>query len=95
MWKDKDTNVSDKNIWRKCTCSRVSFATSFFKDLFIYSRETETQAEGEAGFMQGSRHGTQTRDPRVTPWAEGRRSTAEPPGVPLLQLLNSVTRKQP
>ena len=48
----------------------------FFKD-FIYlflerhtQREAETQAEEEAGSMQGARHGTRSRDPRITPWAE-------------------------
>ena len=45
-------------------------------------RETETQAEGEAGPMQGARCGTRSRDSRVTPWAEGRRQTAEPPRDP-------------
>ena len=60
--------------------------------LFTHSRETqrererkreaETQAEGEAGSMQGARRGTQSRDPRITPWAEGRCSTAGPPGRP-------------
>ena len=34
-------------------------------------REAETQAEGEAGSMQGAQHGTQSRDSRITPWAEG------------------------
>ena len=33
--------------------------------------EAETQAEGEAGFMQGARHGTQSQDSRIMPWAEG------------------------
>ena len=42
-------------------------------------REAETQAEGEAGSMQGARRGTRSQDPGVTPWAEGRCSTAEPP----------------
>ena len=45
-------------------------------------REAETQAEGEAGSMQGARRGTRSRDPGVTPWAEGRRSTTEPPRRP-------------
>ena len=59
----------------------------FFKD-FIYSftrdpeREAETQAEGEAGSLQGAPCGTRSWDPRVTPWAEGRCSTAELPGCP-------------
>ena len=34
-------------------------------------REAETQAEGEAGPMQGARCRTQSRDSRITPWAEG------------------------
>ena len=46
-------------------------------------REAETQAEGEAGSMQGAQRGTQSRDSRITPWAEGRRSMAEPPRDPL------------
>ena len=41
-------------------------------------REAETQAEGEAGSMQGARRGTRSRDPGVTPWVEGSRSTTEP-----------------
>ena len=34
-------------------------------------REAETQAEGEAGSMQGARRGPQSRDSRITPWAAG------------------------
>ena len=45
-------------------------------------REAETQAEGEAG-------GTRSQDPGVTPWAEGRRSSAEPPGRPESFLFNA------
>ena len=45
-------------------------------------REAETQAEGEVGSMQGARCGTRPRDSRITPWAEGRRYTAEPPRCP-------------
>ena len=57
-----------------------------FKILFIYSWETqkeaETQAEGEAGSLGGARCGTQFQDPRITSWAKGRCSTAEPPRCP-------------
>ena len=35
-------------------------------------REAETQAEGEAGPMQGARRGTQSRVSRITPWANVR-----------------------
>ena len=35
-------------------------------------REAETQEEGEAGSMLGAGRGTGFRDPRITPWAEGR-----------------------
>ena len=48
-------------------------------------REAETQAEGEAGSMQGARCGTQSRDSRITPWAEGRYSTSESPRCPKKQ----------
>ena len=34
-------------------------------------REAKTQAEGEAGSMQGARHGTRPRVSRIRPWAEG------------------------
>ena len=34
-------------------------------------REAETQAEGEAGSMQGSRRGTGSWGSRITPWAAG------------------------
>ena len=55
---------------------------NFFKDfiyLFMRDREThtqrgwgaETQAEGEAGSMQGARRGTRSQVSRIRPWAEG------------------------
>ena len=47
-------------------------------------REAETQAEGEAGSLQGARCRTRSQDPGVTPWAEGRCSTAEPPRHPYI-----------
>ena len=47
----------------------------FFKILFIYyerhtQREAETQAQGEAGSMQGARRGTQSQVSRISHWAE-------------------------
>ena len=45
-------------------------------------REAETQAEGEAGSMQGAQCGTRSQDSRIAPWAKGRRQTAEPPRDP-------------
>ena len=45
----------------------------FFKKIFIYllmkdtQREAETQIEGEAGSMQGARHGTRSWVSRITP----------------------------
>ena len=33
--------------------------------------EAETQAEGEAGSMQGARRGTRSWVSRITPWAKG------------------------
>ena len=37
----------------------------------MIEREAETQAEGEAGSMQGAQRGTRTWDSRIMPWAEG------------------------
>ena len=59
----------------------------FFKDLFIYSWETQT--EGEAGSLQGARCGTRSQDPGIMPWAKGRRSTTEPPKCPNTHLFNT------
>ena len=73
----------------------IPTVTDFFFNVYfflrfssIYSwgtqreREAETQADGEAGSIQGARCGTLSQDPGVTPWAEDRRSIAEPPGAP-------------
>ena len=46
------------------------------------NREAETQAEGEAGSIQGARWGTQFQDSGIMPWAKCRHSTAEPPRDP-------------
>ena len=60
----------------------VWFLLYFFKDLFIYDRhrerEAETQEEGEAGSMPGVRCGTRGSRP-------GRKAGAKPlshPGIP-------------
>ena len=47
-------------------------------------REAETQAEGEAGSMPGTRCRTRFWDSRTAPWAKGRCQTTEPPRDPLL-----------
>ena len=44
-------------------------------------REAETQAEGEAGSMQGAWGGIQSRT-RITPWAEGGAKPLGHPGCP-------------
>ena len=54
--------------------------------LFIYDRHRERGRDtggGEAGSMPGARRGTRSRDSRITPWAEGRHLTAEPPRDPI------------
>ena len=48
-------------------------------------REGETEAEEEAGSMQGPRCGTQSRDPRITPWAKAK--LLSHPGIPLTEVL--------
>ena len=53
----------------------LRLAVFFFKIFYLLisdtEREAETQAEGEAGSLQGPRCGTRSQDPRITPWAEG------------------------
>ena len=60
------------------------FSINSLKMLFIYLWETgrDTQAEGEAGSMQGARCRTLSQDPGFMPWAKGRCSTTEPPRRP-------------
>ena len=53
-------------------------------------RKAETQAEGEAGSMQGVLSGTRSRDSKVTPWAKGRHLTAEPPRDPQIKSLKKI-----
>ena len=50
-------------------------------------REAETQAEGEAGSMQGARCGTQSQVSRITPWAEGGTKLLSYPGCPIRAIL--------
>ena len=71
--------------WTKCLLEPLlSVLIFFFLRFLIYlfmrdtQREAETQAEKEAGSMQGAWCGTRSWDSRITPWAKGRRWTAEP-----------------
>ena len=50
-------------------------------------REAETQAEGEAGSMQGAQHGTQSQDSRITPWAASGAKPLHHRGCPILRFL--------
>ena len=55
-----------------------NYNLNFFKDfiyLFMRNREgeAETQAEGEAGSVQGAGRGTRSRVSNITPWVKGRR----------------------
>ena len=59
----------------------------FLKDIiYLFMRDTEreaeTQAEEEPGSLQGTSCRTGSQDPGVTPRAEGRCSTTEPPRRP-------------
>ena len=77
-----------------CLCKLVIFF--FFLRFYLFMRdtekETETQAEGEVGSLRGARRGTQSQDPGITPWAKGRRSTAEPPRGPCKLALQASRR---
>ena len=48
----------------------------------LRERETETQAEGEAGSTQGARLGTRSRVSRILPWTEGGAKLLSHPDCP-------------
>ena len=48
-------------------------------------REAETQAEGEAGSMQGARCGAQSPDPGSCPGLKADAQLLSHPGIPLLK----------
>ena len=50
-------------------------------------REAETQAEGEAGSMQGARCGTRSLVSRIRPWAGGSAKPLSHPGCPDMDIL--------
>ena len=50
-------------------------------------RKTETQAEGEAGSMQGAGCGTQSRDSRITPLPKAGTRPLSHTGVPSTYIL--------
>ena len=47
-------------------------------------REAETQAEGEAGSIQGARCKTRSQDLGITPWAQGDTKPLSHPGIPVI-----------
>ena len=51
-------------------------------------REAETQAEGEAGCMQGARCGTRSLNPRIRSQAKSRAQPLSHPGVPDIRIHN-------
>ena len=51
-------------------------------------REVETQAEGEAGSMQGAQHGTRSWVSMITPQAAGGAKLLHHRGCPKLHTLN-------
>ena len=80
-------------LWNHRSKGLIGFKVLFFLRFYLFmrhtqrEREAETQAEGEAGSMPGAWCGTRYRDPRITPWAQGRCSTAEPPRRPGFKVL--------
>ena len=76
-------------------CSSFIVYFVFFLIIYLFMRnyniytERQTQAEGEAGYMQGAQHGTQLRDSRIIPWAEGGAKPLSHPGCPPLCFLES------
>ena len=67
-----DYNYSTTYVTHGVDLGIVYFHFFILKILFIDTeREAETQAEGEAGSMQGARRGTRSWVSRITPQAAG------------------------
>ena len=78
----RQSSVSLKDDSGRGTCKCGAFYFFIFLFMRDTQREAETQAEGEAGSMQGAQRRTRSRDPRVTPWAEGGVKLLSHPGCP-------------
>ena len=50
-------------------------------------REAETQAEGEAGSMQGARCGIRSRGSKIRPWAKGGTKLLSHAGCPKIAVI--------
>ncbi|CAD7688380.1 unnamed protein product [Nyctereutes procyonoides] len=81
-------DAANSEISGNYTKGEPDFSNLFFLRFYLFihdrhrEREAETEAEGEAGSMQGAQRETRSQVSRITPWAEGRRSTTEPPRLP-------------
>ena len=65
----------------------------FFKDfIYLFMRDREIQAEGEAGSMQGACRGTRSQVSRITPWTEGGAKPLSHPGCPNFTIFNIYLR---
>ena len=62
---------------------------TLFKKFYLLMRDTEREAEGEAGSTQGARRGTRTRVSRIRPQAEGGATPLSHPSCPCQTNLNS------
>ena len=58
--------------------------------MFIYSWETQREAETKAGGEAGSMCGTRSQDSKNMCWAEGRHLTVEPPRHPKVNILKYI-----
>ena len=92
IWQIEAPFVALKIFWSKFSEHTYNYLPIYFplnlmrcnflrKTLLVYSletkREAETEAEGEAGSLQGAWCGTE-----IMTWAKGRCSTTEPPRHP-------------
>ena len=64
---------------KKALLKKKDFIYLFMRDT---EREAETQAEGEAGSMQGTRCVTRSQVSRITSWAEGSAKPLSHQGCP-------------
>ena len=87
LWKCRRIKDSVESVWvEEGSNLSITFKKKFIDFIYLFMRDThreaETQAEGEAGPLQGAQSRTRSQDPRITTRAQGRHSTTKPPRRP-------------
>ena len=78
------TSIIPKRYFWHSNTSLIMTAANYprFFLIYLFTRDTQREAEGEAGSLPGAPCGTWSQDPGITSRAEVKCSTTEPPRCP-------------